>query len=336
MMPAIKTLRNTAIACATLVSTTLFSTVALAQTATIPTSFHGTYSMTYSAAQPGSPVTNGTQVQVVLAPGGVMCLAGYTLTNPVTKTGNTAEAHFTESGSGLTLSVSNISTGNFNEINLSSSTGAFLGQLGGSKISTSTTGCGTVLPTPPSQAQIADLFTQAQAKLAQYFPSAGASSTLTLGDYYYRLYSTGIYLAIDNNGDVYVMGGQFGDTPLKQGPLATILSELTKIQVDIPAIPQGNSTLTITGTVGTSGVLVNIGTITIDNLPMPSSSDVDDVREAVQEQYKNSGITGNIAVTLVSSSSNSIVFNIKFNGTLTQSGFTLTQVYDITYTYTKK
>ena len=48
------------------------------------------------------------------------------------------------------------------------------------------------------------------------------------------------------------------------------------------------------------------------------------------------GITGNIAVTLISSSSTQTVFNIKFNGVINQSGFTMTQNYDITYTYTKK
>ncbi|MDP2139393.1 MAG: hypothetical protein Q8L20_01160 [Gammaproteobacteria bacterium] len=335
MMPAIKTLRNTAIACATLVSTALISTSALAQAATIPTSFLGTYNLTYSAAQPGSPITNGTQVQVVLAPGGVMCIAGFTLTNPVTKSGNTAEAHWTESTSGLTLSVSNIGTGNFNEVNVSSAAGAFLGQLSGSKASTSTTGCGASTPTAPSPAKIAELFEEAQKKFSEYFPSTGASATLTLDGYTYRTYPNNIYLAIDGSGDIYVMGGVFGNSPLKQGPLDAILSELAKIEVDVPAVPSGNSTLVITGTVGAMGFTTPIS-ITIDNLPMPSGSDIDDVRKSVQDQYKDSGITGNITVTLISSSSTSTVFNIKFNGTMVTSGITITQVYDLTYTYTKK
>jgi hypothetical protein len=132
------------------------------------------------------------------------------------------------------------------------------------------------------------------------------------------------------------MGGQFGNNPIKQGPLEAILSELAKMPVSIPDIPSGNSTLVLTGTVGALGITTNIGSITIDNLPMPSSSDIDDVRDAVREQYKDAGITGNINVTLISSSSSQIVFNIKFNGSITQSGFTITQNYDITYTYTKK
>jgi hypothetical protein len=92
----------------------------------------------------------------------------------------------------------------------------------------------------------------------------------------------------------------------------------------------------LTGTVGVLGINTSIGSITIDNLPMPAEGDIDRVRDAVREQYKDSGITGNINVTLISSSSSRIVFNIKFNGSITQSGFTITQNYDITYTYTKK
>ena len=91
----------------------------------------------------------------------------------------------------------------------------------------------------------------------------------------------------------------------------------------------------LTGTVGVLGINTSIGSITIDNLPMPAEGDIDRVRDAVREQHKDSGITGNINVTLISSSSR-IVFNIKFNGSITQSGFTITQNYDITYTYTKK
>jgi hypothetical protein len=90
----------------------------------------------------------------------------------------------------------------------------------------------------------------------------------------------------------------------------------------------------MTGTVTTSGVTVAIPDITVAKLPMPASSDIDDVRDDVIEQFSDSGLTGTVSVTLISSSSSSIVFNITFNGALTQSGFTFTQGYNITYTYT--
>lgn len=100
-------------------------------------------------------------------------------------------------------------------------------------------------------------------------------------------------------------------------------------------IPSGDATLVITGTVGTSGGIVDIGRITIENLPMPGANDIDDMKELVREQYKDSGLTGDITVTLISSSSSSIVYNIKFNGSFSQSGFTFVQLYNLTFTYTK-
>ena len=340
MKPVIKNLRTTALACASLLATTLFSTTTLAQTttpATLPSSFMGTYQLTYQSTSSASPIANNTKLQLVLAPGGVMCVAGYNLTNPFQKAGNTLETFWSETKSGISLAVVNLN-GNFHEINVMSGS-TFVGQMTGSKISTATSCSGTpVTPAAPvvEPAKIEQVFTQAQQKRAQYFPGPGASTTQKNGDYTYRFYQgTGIYLAI-NNGEVYVMGGAFGNTPIKQGPLETILSELTKMQVSIPAIPSGDARLVVTGRVGTSGINVDIGAITLDNVPMVSGSDVDSVKKAVEDQYKTAGITGTIAVTLISSSSTQTVFNIKFNGVINQSGFTMTQNYDITYTYTKK
>lgn len=333
------TLRKTLGCCAVLVSTALLSTGAMAQTktpATIPGSLLGTYNVTYALAQTGSPLTNGATATIVIGPGGTMCVAGSTLTNPVLRNGNQHEAHWEIPSMDVSLALSSLLSG-YNEINvIKSSTSAWLGQFQGAKVSSSTTGCGTPVVTTPDPTKVAALFEEAQKKLAQYFPSSANAQTQSVDGYTYRFYpSTNIYLAI-NNGDIYVMGGQFGSNPIKQGPLEAILSELAKMPVSIPAIPSGNATLVLTGTVGTMGIVTNIGSITIDNLPMPAEGDVDKVRDAVRDQYKDSGITGTINVTLISSSSSKIVFNIKFNGSITQSGFTITQNYDITYTYTKK
>jgi len=340
--PLLRTLGH----CALVLSAAVVSTGALAQTktpATVPTSFQGTYNLTYAFAQTGSPVTNGATATMIIGPGGTMCIAGNTLSNPVIVNGNQHEGHWEIPSVDLTLAVSSLVSG-YNEINVykTSTVGTnsvtWYGQFQGSKVSTSTTGCGTATPapTPVDPAKVAQLFDEAQKKLAQYFPASANAQTQTVDGYTYRFYpSTNIYLAI-NNGDIYVMGGQFGNTPVKQGPLEAILSELSKMQVSIPEVPSGNATLVLTGTVGALGINTSIGSITIDNIPMPSENDVDKVRDQVREQYKDAGISGNINVTLISSSSNSIVFNIKFNGSVTQSGFTITQNYDITYTYTKK
>lgn len=338
--PLLRTLGH----CALALSAAFVSTGALAQTktaATIPSSFLGTYNLTYAHAQTGSPLANGATATMIIGPGGTLCIAGNTLTNPKLINGNQHEGHWEVPSVDLTLAISSLVNG-YNEINVykTSTVGTgsvtFYGQFSGSKVSTSTTGCGTPTPAPVDPAKVAQLFDEAQKKLAQYFPASANAQTQTVDGYTYRFYpSTNIYLAI-NNGDIYVMGGQFGNTPVKQGPLEAILSELSKMQVTIPEIPSGNATLVLTGTVGALGINTSIGSITIDNIPMPSEGDVDKVRDAVREQYKDSGITGNINVTLISSSSSRIVFNIKFNGSVTQSGFTITQNYDITYTYTKK
>jgi hypothetical protein len=343
-------LRKTLGCCAVLASAMLLSTGAMAQTktpATIPSSKLGTYNVTMFHAQPGSPVANGATATIVVGPGGALCVAGMTLTNPMLLNGSNIEAHWEISSVKVSLALANLvaDTTVFNvyEANTTGGTSAsglkLFGQFSGSRVSTSTTGCGTpVAPvvTTPDPTKVAQLFEEAQKKLAQYFPATTNAQTQTLDGYTYRFYpSTNIYLAI-NNGDIYVMGGQFGNTPIKQGPLEAILSELAKMPVSIPAIPSGNSTLVLTGTVGAMGFVTTIPSITIDNLPMPSASDIDNVRNAVRDQYKDSGITGTINVTLISSSSSRIVFNIKFNGSITQQGFTITQNYDITYTYTKK
>ncbi len=342
--PLLRTLGH----CALVLSAAFVSTGALAQTktpATIPSSFLGTYNVTYGFAQTGSPVSNGATATIVIGPGGTLCVAGSTLTNPKLLNNNQHEAHWEVTSLDVTLAVSSLVDG-YNEINvyqastLGTANQKWLGQFSGSKVSTSTTGCGstttTPTPTPVDPTKVAQLFDEAQKKLAQYFPASANAQTQTVDGYTYRFYpSTNIYLAI-NNGDIYVMGGQFGNTPIKQGPLEAILSELSKMQVSIPEIPSGNATLVLTGTVGAMGINTSIGSITIDNIPMPGENDVDKVRDQVREQYKDSGITGNINVTLISSSSSRIVFNIKFNGSVTQSGFTITQNYDITYTYTKK
>lgn len=213
MKPVITNLRTTALACASLIAATMFSTTALAQTttpATLPSSFMGTYQLTYQSGSSSSPIANNTKLQLVLAPGGVMCVAGFNLTNPFQKAGNTVETFWTEPKSGISLAVASVN-GNFHEINVMSGS-TFVGQMTGSKISTATSCSGTpVTPVAPAApvvdpVKVDQMFALAQQKLAQYFPSTGASTTQKNGDYTYRFYpGSNIYLAV-NNGDIYVMG----------------------------------------------------------------------------------------------------------------------------------
>ena len=249
------------------------------------------------------------------------------------RNGNGHEAIWTESTVGVDIALSSIISG-FNEINVGSSTGTWWGQLRGTKSSTSTTGCGAVTTPAPDLTKINELFAAAQAKLAQYFPPSANAVNQTLDDYIYRFYpSTGIYLAI-NKGEIYVMGGSFGNTPLPQGNIETILSELGKINVDVPPAAEGDYKLVINGTITISSVVVlppQAFSVTIDKIAAPSSSDIDGIRDAVKEALKDVNFTGTIDVSEVSSSSSGISFRVAFTGT--SSGVNI--AYNLLYTYTK-
>lgn len=324
-------LKSAARLCATLLTAALASTAALAQEtpATVPSSFEGTYELTYAFAQAGSPISNGTAVTLVIAPGNTLCVAGYTLTNPVLRNGNQHEAIWKETTAGVELALSSLVSG-YNEINVGSTSGTWWGQFQGSKVSTSTSGC-TGGGSTPDLTKINELFEKAQAQFAQYFPASANAVNQTQEGFIYRHYpSTGIYLAI-NDGDVYVMGGEFGNSPLKQGSLEAILSQLSGTTVDIPDlnIPEGDYKLTITGKTNTFGILTDIPVVVVDKIDPPKN--LDEIRDAVKEAYKDVNITGTIDVTQVTQAGADYAFRIQF--TASSSGVTFG--YDVLYSYNK-
>ncbi|MCB1666475.1 MAG: hypothetical protein KDI28_11885 [Pseudomonadales bacterium] len=334
--------------CAALLTAALASTAALAQEtpATVPSSFEGTYELTYDYAQAGSPISNGTAVTVVIAPGNTMCVGGYTLTNPVLRNGNQHEAIWKESTVGIELALSSLVNG-YNEINVGSTSGTWWGQLRGSKTSTSTTGCGSTTTPTPDLTKINELFTKAQEKFAQYFPASANAVNQTLEGYTYRHYpSTGMYLAIAD-GKVYVMGGEYGNSPKEAGTLDAILSELTGTTVEIPSIPEGDYRLTVTGTLaaeiptipgfpgGGFGVAVDFPTLIKDNIDPPKSSDIDDIRDAVKSALDSVNFVGDINVSEVNNSSAAFTFVIEFVGSSTAEGITTKSNYKLRYEYTK-
>ncbi|MCP5358850.1 MAG: hypothetical protein H7A06_11960 [Pseudomonadales bacterium] len=322
--------------CAALLTAALASTAALAQEtpATVPSSFEGTYELTYDYAQAGSPISNGTAVTVVIAPGNTMCVGGYTLTNPVLRNGNQHEAIWKESTVGIELALSSLVNG-YNEINVGSTSGTWWGQLRGSKTSTSTTGCGSTTTPTPDLTKINELFTKAQEKFAQYFPASANAVNQTLEGYTYRHYpSTGMYLAIAD-GKVYVMGGEYGNSPKEAGTLDAILSELSGTTVEVPTIPQGDYKLSVTGTVATFGVSVAFGPLVIDKIDAPKSSDIDDIRDAVKKALTDVNFTGTINVSEVSTAGAEFSFVIEFTGSTTSNGFTVSSSYKLKYVYTK-
>lgn len=317
-----QTLRNTFAGCAAIFATSLLSSSAFATPVEIPTSLHGTYELTFAYEQNGSPIANGTVLEFVFAPGNYVCVAGAVVGDPVLRNGNAHEAIW--SVAGLEIALSSLVSG-FNEVNIGATGGSpFYGQFQGSKTSSSTDCPGLVQA--PDLTAINTLFELAQEKFPDLF---GGSNIVNqeIDGYIYRAYNGGIYLAV-RDSRVYILGAGYNDIT-EIGALAALNEQLAAIEVEIP---DGNSTLVVTGKFGISGLFqTNLPAITIDNLPMPSSSDIDDVRDAVIEQYGNN-VSGTVSVTLISSSSSSLVFNITFNGTYT--GVPGTVLYDLTYTYT--
>lgn len=284
MMPVTKTWKPKTLACATLLSSALLGSAAMAADAVIPTSLVGTYDLSYANAQTGAPVPNGTPVEVIITQGGAMCIAGFTLTGP-TESASGSEAIWVASDLDIKVAVSNLSSGTFNEINLATaSTNVWLGQLVGSRASNSTSGC----EAGPDLTDINELFAQAEAHFADLFPGSVNVINQTLDQYIYRYYpTTQLYLGIAD-GQVYVMGGAFGNNPAPQGSLEDLLSQLAGEPVDLPDVPEleGDYRLVVDGTVaaqvGGFATPAMPFSFTIDKVAAPSSSDIDDIREAVE------------------------------------------------------
>ena len=114
-----------------------------------------------------------------------------------------------------------------------------------------------------------------------YFPEH--QSTLTFGPFRYRVYSTGIILGVvvtagdatySGVGDVYVMGGVFGNSPLRVGPLTSFITPTAPVDPGPGPTGSGNGCfdLALIDTEGTRSVVTyqhtgsETGTTTVDTL----------------------------------------------------------------------
>lgn len=329
------------------------SSLSVAQTAaTIPAGFQGTYSVTYSSAQTGSPVENGATASLVISSGGALCIADYVLANPIIEGGNANEAVWTAADLGLKLAVSDI-TGSFNELNVLTSSNAFLGQFSGTKVSNSTS-CELLGGTPPDMAAIADIFKLAEQIYASYFPATATSNAFQIIDgAITRSYQgTGTKVTI-SGGTVFVSGGGFGNAPVTIGTIAETRAALVAEaggQSDGPVeepnvgIPSGNYALTISGTVSATifGSTTSTPlTVTIDSIPAPDANDLNKLEDEVKKSLENTeGVNvstfTNFQISEVSVTDSRVFFRAQFAATTTTSGITVNQSYNLTYEYLKK
>lgn len=324
----------------------LGSSAGFAQSASIPASLEGTYSLTFGSAQTGAPLANGTTIDMVIAGGGTVCIADLVLSGP---TVSGAEAIWNIPALGVKLAVSNVTSGSFNEANVMSTADVFLGQFTGSKTSNSTS-CGLLGGTPPNMSQISQLVAKAEELHADLFPSTAVDSAFSILDgYVYRYYpSTTTYIGIKDS-TVYVMGGAFGDAPVTIGTVANTLAELTGQPVDpiddpVVEIPDGDYTLTISGTVSTSGVSTPF-TFQIDSIPAPGDTELDSLEDDVRKALKDAeGVDtstfSSFQISEVSVSDDRVFYRAQFSATTTTQTvigpITTNVAYNLTFEYLKK
>lgn len=325
------------------------SSVALAQTsATIPAGMQGTYELTFTGSGSGpAPLPNGTKLDLVLAPGGATCIADYVLTSPTLQSGNSVEAIYAVPSLGIKLAISNVSTGQFNEVNVMSTSGQFLGQFTGVKKSTSTS-CPLLGSAQADLTDITQIIKLAEQQFGDLFPSAVANNAFQIIDgFVSRNYTTsGVSIGI-KNGTVYVAGGAFGNTPQTIGTIANTLAQLTGgpgVEEPVVEVPEGDYKLTISGTVSATVLGFTTTTplnVTIDKIPAPDSSDIDEIEDDVREALKNAeGVDAatftSFRVSEVSTSNSRVFFRVQFSGTIVSSGITVQQSYNLTYEYIKQ
>lgn len=323
--------------------------------ATLPSDWEGTYNLTFSANADASTelLPTGTQVAAVFTADGTLCIADHLLTNPVVESSSTAEANYRVPALGLQLMVSNIN-GNFNEINVltevdgTDADAEFLGQFTGSKTSTDTT-CGALGSTPPDMSKIAELIELAEEQYASLFPAMTTAGAFQIIDgYVARGYaSTGIHIGI-KDGTVYVVGGEFGNSPVSIGTIANTIAQLTggtpDVEEPVVEIPEGDFDLTIAGTV-TSSVFGNNTTsdfsLTIEDIPAPDDVTIDNLEDEVKEALDDAeGVDAStftdFQISDVSTSNDRVFFRAQFAATTQSNGITVNMSYNLTYEYIRQ
>ncbi len=182
--------------------------ISFADTEKIDLEYKGTYSGTFSGTD------SGTWTATIASTGKITGTVTSILSGKLAVTG--------QGLSSGAISLGNVSSGATFTGMINLTTGATSGTWVNTFYGDSGIFSGAIIILPSS---LDCLFNWAEITFPQYFSPAGAISS-TSKPYYYRYYtSADTYLAvssIDNN--VYVLGGFFGNTPLKVGFVSNFLS----------------------------------------------------------------------------------------------------------------
>lgn len=189
--------------------------------------------------------------------------------------------------------------------------------------------------TPQVTATMTSIFELAEQKVPKYFP--GGAITAFFENYVYRFYtSTGIYVAFAD-GNVYLMGGVFGNSITNVGSLSFVQSTLQSMPTpstgggSTPTVQLWN--LTISGSIQTPFIPVAFSGITLNGVPAPDLSNTNQVNQEITSTLSGvaTGI-GSIKITVVNNTSTRRTFDVMFSATLTGFGAV---TYNLRYDYTQ-
>jgi hypothetical protein len=340
------------------------SSIALAQSsATIPVGMQGTYELEFQPAS-GAPalLPGGTKLDLVLASGGTTCIADYVLVSPTVTSGNSVEAFYIVPSLGIKLALSNISSGQFNEVNVFSMSDQFLGQFSptGPKKSNSTT-CPLIGSAQADLGDIARIIKLAEEQFTDLFPTSGANNAFQVIDgFIARTYTaSGISVGI-KNGTVYVAGGAFGSQPVTIGTIANTLAQLTggdPVDEPVVEVPEGDYDLKVAGNVTVVAfgqTVVQPFEMLMEKVQAPGSTEVnnleDDVRKVIADALAEAE-DGNpdieftfsaFDVSEISVSSSRVFYRAKFQVTTLIKNVPVlgstssTAAYNLTFEFTKR
>lgn len=330
--------------------TVALSTGALAQQAQIPESLHGTYSLTFQTDHPQPPLPDGAQAELVLAPGGALCIADYLLTDPQPHPGNASEALWTASDVGVQLALSDI-TGSLSQIDVLTLEEDFLGQFTGSKTSDSTA-CGSLDAIPQNIEDIDSVFVMAEQAFPDLFPADTSDASLRVLDgFIYRHYpASGAYIGINENG-VHLMGGPFGNQPEQVGSIASTRAQLhAELGLQPPGedpdigVVDGEFTLTVSGT---ASMTVNGQTssqqldefLVVEAIAPPETTDEQALEDELLRQLDEStddldpDAISNLSINGLAVSEDRVFFNVTFDADMVVEGNDVFMEFDLDYEY---
>ena len=223
--------------------------------------FQGTYLLDLTEALTVSPIPQGTQINLVVGDGGLLCIGEKILAFPNIVDGvddetgeDTAFAIWSDPIARLryVLDLNRNEPGDFGsgEFSLQSTSGNTYGLFSGDQTSLSKE-CSGAQGVDPDLASKNSFFSAIEAKYPALFPSGPQTFNQTKDGFTYRYYfASQIYVGIKDN-IVYANGGQFGFNvnPIPVGSLSALTSQINDAPIghNFPATSAGTYSMVFSG-----------------------------------------------------------------------------------------